>query len=259
MDFEKILKIAIGLALFMFVAAPLGALGLHIAGAMNMASFYSNFGKSNFDSRQRRSIASGLSYAQAEEFKSKLRSITAYQGEVDRAAKVLDVIVVEFDSSSGKDAASDGFQNIELDMTSSEDTGVVIVSRSPIRWKILPHQKQRRGLVGLESIGPVDIESAPEGILSGYRVKAFGSAQVTAPEHYIEQNEPHYFCKAINTWQGLYGVTDANVSLQVAVNPTRITGSPYGTQHNGETIDNLPDYADFCTFPKITAKRRRRR
>lgn len=238
---ERILKLSIALVVLVFLLAPMMILLLRVGVPSASNDIYTRiFGKPGDPG----DIATGSGSGNVDKLEAGLLDLTAYTGEAKGSASALHIVALRFKEANSSDQR--GFYSVDLDLVAAEGTAVVAFAYQPIRWRVMTIEGAHRARFGVESVVPFQVVDAKPGLLSGYRVAAFGAGPVAHPLQYIEGHEAERFCMSIKRWREFYGLKPSQVRLSAVSDPGAILVSPYGLVNTGNVIGGLPPIDVFC-------------
>lgn len=239
---ERLLKLAIALVLLSIVLAPVLVGALHFASPLITDSFARLFLAEQYRNGGDGGIAGGPDFAAVDALEDKLTKLTAFRGEAKGAASSLQIVAVRFEGAN----EADGFAPLNLDLSAARDTATIIIANRPARIKLTGEIPARRAILGLEGLAPFDIENAPKGLLSGFRVAAFGAGRVALPDQIIDGADATAFCDGVKRWRTYYDVPQAAVRLEVVRNPKSVIVSDFRASSDGVPADGAPSLDTFC-------------
>jgi hypothetical protein len=243
---ERLLKLAIALTLMVLILGPVLALSMHLA-APQLTDYVSrNILHSLYKSSNHGGITSGPDYYALEELEDKVSSFAAYRGEAKNAARTLQVLLVTFEGPQAAAASASALLPIKLDMSGARETAVVIVADRPLLIEFDGKAPTRRAMLGVEGIAPFDLRNAPKGVLSGFKIAAFGAHRVARPDQVSSAKDARIFCGAIKNWRTFYGLALGAVRMDAATDATSFKVTDVGVTHDGKVQVDVPDLGTFC-------------
>ncbi len=243
---ERLLKLAIALTLMVLIAGPVLALAMHLA-APRLTDYVSrNILHSLYKTSNHGGITSGPDYYELEGLEDKLSSFAAYRGEAKGAARALQVLLITFDGPQSGPGPANALTPVKLDMADARESAALIIADRPLLIDFAGKAPTRRAMLGVEGVAPFDLRNAPKGVLSGFKIAAFGAARVARPDQVNDAKDARIFCAAIRNWLTFYGLAPGAVRLDTAVNATSIRITDAGVAHDGKAQTDAPDFAAFC-------------
>jgi hypothetical protein len=239
---ERLLKLAIALVLLVMILGPVLALSMHLGG-LRIADFISRQILGAFyKGSDSHGITAGPDIYALEDLEAKLMRFTAYRGEAKGAAQALQIVLVRHTRSQTQAA----FNPLKLNLAGAKDTATVLITDRPVLIELDHGAPARRAMLGVEGVAPFDLKAAPPGILSGFRIGAFGANRVARPEQLVDGHDAPVFCGAIKNWRTFYGLGQGSVQVTVATNPTAVTVTDQGVSSDGEAPVDVPALGRFC-------------
>lgn len=243
---ERLLKLAIALTLIVLIAGPVLALAMHLA-APRLTDYVSrNILHSLYKTSNHGGITSGPDYYELEGLEDKLSSFAAYRGEARGAARALQVLLITFDGPQSSSGPTKALTPVKLDMADARESAALIIADRPLLIDFAGKAPARRAMLGVEGVAPFDLRNAPKGVLSGFKVAAFGASRVARPEQISSDKDARIFCASIRNWLAFYGLASSAVRLDAAVNATSIRVTDTGVTHDGKAQADVPDFTAFC-------------
>ena len=243
---ERLLKLAIALTLMVLILGPVLALSMHLV-APRLADYVSrNILHSLYKSSDHGGITSGPDTYALEELEDKVSSFAAYRGEAKGAARTLQVLLVTFESPQAAATSASVLTPIKLDMTDARETAVVVVADRPLLIEFGGKAPARRAVLGVEGIAPFDLKNAPKGVLSGFKIAAFGAHGVARPDQVTSAKDARIFCGAIKNWRTFYGLSPGAVRMDAVAGATSFKVTDAGVTHDGKVQVDVPDLGSFC-------------
>ena len=243
---ERLLKLAIALVLLVLILGPVLAIALHLAGPRLTDYVSRTLLGAMYKSGDSDGITAGPEFYALEDLEDKLTGLSAYRGEAKGAAKALQVLLVQHDRPVPAGVRLPAFSPLRLDLSGAKETATVIIADRPLRLEFDANAPMRRAMLGVEGVAPFDLANAPQGVLSGFRIAAFGASLVARPEQLVEARDARVFCGAIKNWRTYYGLPQGAVRVAVATNPTAVTITDDGTSDNGDGPADVPALGTFC-------------
>ncbi len=114
---------------------------------------------------------------------------------------------------------------IALDLGRAGAAAVLVIAAGPTVWRIENARPEQRAKIAFEGPSPFDLKNAPEHILAGFRVGAFGADDFTSPRDYLENHGPartRRYCAAMEKWKKLFDAAPRQMRIFVFQSPDRI-------------------------------------
>lgn len=243
---ERLLKLAIALTLMVLILGPVLALAMHLA-APRLADFVSrNILHALYRSSDYSGITSGPDYYSLQELEDKLSSFAAYRGEAKGAARTLQVLLVTFGSAQPAAKPASALTPVKLDTSEARETALLIIADRPLLIDFDGKAPARRAMLGVEGVAPFDLRNAPKGVLSGFKIAAFGAHSVARPDQATSARDARILCGALKNWRTFYGVHSDAVRMDAAADATVFKVTDLGVTHDGKVQIDVPDPGTFC-------------
>jgi hypothetical protein len=243
---ERLLKLAIALVVLILILGPVLALSLHIAGPRLTDFLSRHILGALHKSGDHDGITAGPEAYALGDLEDRLTGLSAYRGEAKGAASTLQILLVRHTRPAQGGAGTAAFRSLKLDLSGAAETATVVIADRPLLLELTGQPPVRRAMLGVEGVAPFDLKNAPQGLLAGFRIAAFGASSVARPEQFVEGRDARIFCGSIKSWRAFYGVSPGSVSVWVATNPTAVAVTDKGVSDDGDAQGDLPDLAAFC-------------
>lgn len=243
---ERLLKLAIAFVVLILILGPVLALSLHIAGPRLTDFLSRHVLGALYKSGDHDGITAGPEAYALGDLEERLTGLSAYRGEAKGATKSLQILLVRHTKPARSAAGAAAFSPLKLDLSGAAETATILISDRPLLLELSGKAPIRRATLGVEGVAPFDLKNAPQGLLAGFRIAAFGASSVARPEQFVEGRDARVFCGAIKRWRAFYGLAQSSVSIAVATNPTAVAVTDKGVVDDGEAQGDLPDLAAFC-------------
>jgi hypothetical protein len=166
-------------------------------------------------------IVSNRAPADAQRPPARLRRLVAGLADIRQGKRALEIVILRFDRATGRGAP----RPMHLDVSEATWRAAVVVADVPIDWTIATRGPGQKGFVGFEGTAPFEVSGAFEGLLSGFRIAAFGAEDVMRPADYADTPgaDRRRICKAVGLWVARVGVPLGDVDLTVFDDAARLT------------------------------------
>lgn len=243
---ERLLKLAIAFALLIILLGPILAISLHFAGP-RLTDFVSrHILHALYKSGDSNGITSGPEFYALEGLEEKLTGLSAFRGEAKGAAKSLQILLVRYDRPVQAEGKTGALTPLTLDLAGAKETATILIIDRPLLIAFDGKPPVRRAMLGVEGVAPFDLKGAPQGVLSGFRIAAFGASRVARPDQFVDRSDAHIFCSAIKNWRSFYGLPQGAVRIAVAANPSSVTVDDARVSHDGDAQAGEPVLGMFC-------------
>lgn len=243
---ERLLKLAIALALLIILVGPILAVSLHVAGPRLTDYVSRTVLGTIYKSGDSDGITAGPEFYALENLEDKLTGLSAYRGEAKGAAKTLQILLIRHDRPVPAAPRPPAFTPLKLDLSAAGEAATLIIGDRPLLLAFGGGAPPRRAMLAVEGVAPFDLENAPQGLLAGFRIAAFGANRVARPEQLVEAKDAAVFCAAVKAWRTFYGLPQDAVRVAVATNATAIVVTDQAVSDNGDAPVDVPALATFC-------------
>lgn len=166
-----------------------------------------------------RGVVSGDDAVALKRLYLRLEKMTATAADA-RRAKALHIIFY----SSGA-SAEQKEERIALDLSAIGTSAALFIVDRPAHWQIANAQGERAKL-GFEGPFAFDLVGAPDGLLAGFRIGAFGAGKTASPrdftEFHADKSRQRLVCKALDRWQRYFGVAKGDLYVWSVTNARRV-------------------------------------
>lgn len=255
---DRLLKGTIALILIGMIGLPmLLTFVMQMTNLSMMSDVNSKWEKARTDSKRGNGILTGATVGNLEALEKKLERITAYAGKAKNSMTFLQVLVIDFDDAGDSENADSQFRPIDLDLTGTDDTAVIAIASRPLLWRVATSDAARSVRLGVEGAVPFDIADAPKGLLSGFRIGAFGIHGVAQPEHFSRKQHWDRLCESLERWIAFYGHEERRrmVRITAFTNPRSIKVDAFGPKSETAANRGTPDLEDLCSARNDARKR----
>lgn len=193
--------------------------------------------------QQARGVVSGDDSAALKRLYLRLEGMTALASDAKRAQ----ALHVVFYSSDAAPSARE--QRAVLDLAGIGASAAVLIADRPMLWQIGDSQGERAKL-GFEGPFAFDLANAPDGLLAGFRVGAFGAGETANPRDYAgfqaDNARRRVVCRALDRWRRYFGVAKENLYVWSVTNAHRITFGRHGVSADTLIEPDTSDIAGAC-------------
>lgn len=152
----------------------------------------------------------------------RLRAMAASPDEPTLYNRALHVAVVD---TLPPVVEGEGAPEIAIDLDHAGAAAVLVVAAGPVVWRIKNATREQRAKIAFEGPSPFELRDAPEHMLAGFRIGAFGVDDFTSPRDYLENHGPERtrrFCAAMEKWGKLFDVSPRQMRIFIYKAPQRI-------------------------------------
>ena len=189
----------------------------------------------------------------------RLRAASANPGDARISNKSLSVAIVEVSKDRLQDRAPSGLgilgnstrttRPIEVSLKEAGDGAVLLVADRPVMWQPVGVRASHRAKIAIEGNAVFDLLNAPQGLLAGFRVGAYGAHDTTDPRD-LGDSAPkkglYRFCSSMRVWAEQFNVEMGDIRVFRFKDPSRI--AVVGDRLTDSSARRMtPDYvSDIC-------------
>jgi hypothetical protein len=140
-------------------------------------------------------------------------------------------------------------QPVRIDLEHAGGGAVVLITNRPVLLSPINVKPDQRAKIAVEGAAVFDIENAPQGLLAGFRIGAFGAERATQPHDTRITNNianTERFCISMVEWARLFRVDRDNIRIWRFTDPDLIALQGKNLASTGGTTGRLDHISDYC-------------
>jgi len=141
-------------------------------------------------------------------------------------ARQIHILALENHSSEPTTPDFTSVQTVTIDISRIGNWATVIIPEAPSHFEIIGAKTTDRAKIAVEGDLPFTLSGAHNGLLSGFRIRAFGAISPTSIRDLRRSNEKKYrrrFCRSVGRWMRHYDLQPLDVLVWQLLGAREIT------------------------------------